>query len=108
MRNKLFITTLVLFLVGVSFAQERGFAQEPQISVYPNPTVETLYVDIKDIQVNSFELTSMIGTKIKIVPEEVGIGRYKLTVKGLASGYYFLVIKGKDDRFNKAIKFLKK
>jgi len=85
-----------------------GNSQEAKVSLYPNPVVDVLMVQIEgDLSQTTFELNSMIGNKVVIRPEEVGIGRYKIPVKDLATGYYFLIIKDKEQRFKKAYKFLK-
>lgn len=110
MRNKLFILTFALALSGAALAQGgSNAAQETQISIYPNPAVEFIMVQVKgDFDNAEFELTSMIGNKLQIKPEEVGNGKYKIQVKDLASGYYFLVVKDEAKRFKKAYKFLKR
>ena len=109
MRNKLIILTFALF-ASVSAMAQSSFAseQETKISIYPNPAVEFLVVQIDgDFQNTQFELNSMIGNRLIIQPEEVGYGKYKIPVKDLATGYYFLVVKNEDKRFKKAYKFLK-
>ena len=109
MRNKLIILSFAL-LASVSVMAQSSFGsdQEAKISIYPNPAVEFLVVQIDgDFQNTQFELNSMIGNRLIIQPEEVGYGKYKIPVKDLATGYYFLVIKNEDKRFKKAYKFLK-
>ena len=54
-----------------------------------------------------FELNSMIGNKLIIDPEELGYGKYRISLKDFATGYYFLIVKDEDSRFKKAYKFLK-
>lgn len=108
MRNKLIILTFALALSGVSFAQVSGAEQDARISIYPNPAVEFIVVQVDGEFSNAeFELNSMIGNKLQIKPEEIGIGKYKIQVKDLATGYYFLIVKDEDRRFKKAYKFLK-
>lgn len=111
MRNKLIILSFALLASLSSFSQSSdGLAddQQPKISVYPNPAVEFLMVQIdEDIKNAKFELSSMIGNKLLIQPEEVGFGKYKIPVKELATGYYFLIVKNEEQRFKKAFKFLK-
>lgn len=109
MRNKLIILSFACLLGFSSFSQD-GLKDDDQtkISIYPNPAVEFLVVQIDgDIDDPEFELNSMIGNKLTIKPEEVGIGKYKIQVKDLATGYYFLVVKDEEKRFKKAFKFLK-
>ena len=110
MRNKLIIWSFASLLAFGSFSQSSGesFDQEPSISVYPNPAVEFLMVQVDaDLKNAKFELNSMIGNRLLIQPEEMGNGKYKIPVKQLATGYYFLIVKNEDKRFKKAFKFLK-
>ncbi|MEO9485806.1 MAG: T9SS type A sorting domain-containing protein [Ekhidna sp.] len=110
MRNKLTILTFALALSLAGLAQEGGnTAQEARISIYPNPAVEFIMIQIEgDFDNTEFELNSMIGNKLQIKPEEVGNGKYKIQVKDLATGYYFLIVKNEAKRFKKAYKFLKR
>jgi hypothetical protein len=109
MQNKLIILSFAIFLCGACLAQDRSaFSDNEKISIYPNPAVEHVIVQLGDGFVNAkFELNSMIGNKIYIQPEEMGGGKYKIPVKNLATGYYFLIVKDEDKRFKKAYKFLK-
>ncbi|MEO9870216.1 T9SS type A sorting domain-containing protein [Ekhidna sp.] len=109
MRNKLITLTFALILCGTLSAQEGlNNDQETQISIYPNPAVEFIIVQVEgESSKTEFELNSMIGNKLLIKPEEVGIGKYKIQVKDLATGYYFLIVKNEKKRFKKAFRFLK-
>lgn len=113
MRNKLIILTFTCLAAFASFSQNGGNRslgddQKTQIRVYPNPAVEFIMVQVEgDIKEAKFELNSMIGNKLQIQPEEMGNGKYKIPVKELATGYYFLIVKNEEKRFKKAFKFLK-
>jgi len=110
MRNKLIILTFAVFICFTSSAQSSFEArgQETKVSIYPNPAVDILMVQIEgDVLNTTFELNSMIGNKVVIRPEKVGVGKYKIPVKDLTTGYYFLIIKDEEYRFKKAFKFLK-
>lgn len=110
MRNKLIILSFAMALGFSSLSQSRSYTdgQHTDISIYPNPAVDFLVVQINgDFNKATFELNSMIGNRIQIRPEEIALGKYKIAVKDLATGYYFLVIKDEDKRFKKAFKFLK-
>jgi len=113
MRNKLIILSFALITCYMSYSQSFntsnfGNEQELQISVYPNPAQDFIMVQLDDDLRNvKFELNSMIGNKLLIQPEEVGYGKYKIPVKDLSTGYYFLIIKNEEKRFKKASKFLK-
>ncbi|MEM6641716.1 MAG: T9SS type A sorting domain-containing protein [Bacteroidota bacterium] len=112
MCNKFIILSFALASYFTSVAQTSRAqkpAQEVEISVYPNPAQEYLMVQIDEEKQGSvFELNSMIGNKIVITPESLGSGKYKIPVKQLATGYYFLVVKNEDRQFSKAYKFLKR
>ena len=109
MRNKLIILSLASILSFQGVAQSLdGSDQRDKISVYPNPAVEYLMVQIEgEVSNATFELNSMIGNRLQVQPEEVGVGKYKIPVKELATGYYFLIVKDEEKRFKKAFKFLK-
>ena len=110
MRNKLIISAFALFLSFSVLAQKGfGYDQDTKISVYPNPAIEYLMIQIDSDKLSAaeFELNSMIGNRLTIKPEEMGYGKYKIQVKDLATGYYFLIVKDEESRFRQAIKFLK-
>ncbi|MEM6736003.1 MAG: T9SS type A sorting domain-containing protein [Bacteroidota bacterium] len=110
MRNKLIILSFAcLFgLYGFSQNSDNEFSQQLEINIYPNPVVEYLMVQINgEVENATFELNSMIGNHLKIQPEEIGYGKYRIPVKKLAMGYYFLIVKSEEKRFKKAFKFLK-
>ena len=114
------ILTLFFALAGLSQANSQDISLENRLAnsslslknkveVYPNPAVEFLIVEIENSDLNSveFEMYSLIGNKVTIQPEEIAQDKYKISVKGFSSGYYFLRIKDDKNRFEKALKFLK-
>lgn len=122
MNNKLIIAAFALLLTVSATAQsgsgvasaESDFYNQPldinnRIEIYPNPAVDFIVVEISNSTLNNteFELHSIIGNEVKIMPEELGNGKYRIPVKDFATGYYFLVIKDEVTRFKKAYKFLK-
>lgn len=118
--TKLIILTLILAFAGLSQATAQDISLENRmansslslknkVTVYPNPAVEFLIVEIGNSDLNAvqFEMYSLIGNKVTIQPQEIGQGKYKISVEGFTSGYYFLRIKDEKNRFEKALKFLK-
>ncbi|MDP4680240.1 MAG: T9SS type A sorting domain-containing protein [Cyclobacteriaceae bacterium] len=81
-----------------------------QIDIYPNPSVNFLVIEIKNSELErvEFEMRSIIGNKVNIFPEEIGLNKYRINVKDFSTGYYFLVIIDEFTRFKEAHKFLKK
>ena len=72
MRNKLIIISFALLFSGAALAQGGSdLSQERKISIYPNPAVEHIIVQLDNEFSNAeFELNSMIGNKLQIKPEE--------------------------------------
>ena len=119
MHNKLIILSFCLLAFVSVNAQEVSdesgrtlFSttfQENKVDIYPNPVVENLTVQITNPTLENieFELHSIIGNQMTIRVQNIGLGKYKISVEAFATGYYFLVIKDEDARFKKAYKFLK-
>ncbi|VXD20551.1 putative secreted protein (Por secretion system target) [Marinoscillum sp. 108] len=123
MYNKLIIASFACLLSLAAWSQsgtgsvvsaETNFYNQPldisnKIEIYPNPAVEYVIVEISNSTLTNteFEMHSIIGNEIKISPEEIGNGRFRVPVKDFATGYYFLVVKDEVLRFKKAYRFLK-
>ena len=111
MRNKLITISFGIFFSLTATAQtvnSDNNEQQPEVSIYPNPAIEYVIVELDDSFTNAkFELNSMIGNKITIQPEELGYGKYRISLKDFATGYYFLIVTDKDSRARFAHKFLK-
>ena len=122
MRPKSFtILTFLLLFSAVAFTQSRQIQLRPdsrlsnsikinQIELFPNPASDFIFVKIKDSNLSDvkIELRSMIGNRLTIDIEKVGINQYRIPLKNFATGYYFVVVKDEFSRFNKAYKILKK
>ena len=122
----IFFLNLVLVLGYTSYAQDEGdnpafndnstyFQNQDlylknQIELYPNPSVKYLFIEIKNPTLENvqFEMHSIIGTTIKVLPEEIGEFKYRIPVEKLNPGYYFLLVKDDNTRFNRAFKFVKR
>ena len=96
-------------------AESRGLndislVPENEIEVYPNPSIDFIIVNIKNskLRETSFELHSLIGNTILVYPEEIGHNKYRINIKGINAGYYFVIIKDEYTHFKQAYKFLKK
>lgn len=123
MHNKVTIASFILLFAFSGFAQtDNGETVSPEINfsnqslnvenkieVYPNPAVEYIIVEVTNstLEKVEFEMHSIIGNSIEIHSETLGNGKYRIPVKDLSSGYYFLVVKDELLRFKKAYKFLK-
>ena len=87
---------------------QNTFGKVNVIGIYPNPATEYIMVEIKEsaLQDAHFILTSMIGNKIEITPEEIGKDKFRIELDGYPAGFYFLVIEDDPSRFKKAFRFL--
>jgi len=124
MRNKVIIATFLAFIAFEGFSQigdktsitaEQELHYESlnntnKIQIFPNPAVEYITVEIKNSTLadTQFEMRSIIGTEVKVTPEEIGEGQFRFQIKDFSRGYYFLVVKDEVSRFKKAYRFLKK
>lgn len=118
--TKLIISTFVIIFASLNLGYGQDIGLESRLSntsitdknkieVYPNPAVEYLTVQISNSELENveFEMYSLIGNKIVIRPEQVGTDKYRIPVKDLSSGYYYVLVKDSKKRFEKALKFLK-
>ena len=113
-----------LFMGTCALAQEGNNSKDPderdiivqdfldkanRIDIYPNPAQEFLVVQISNsnIQDVKFEIRSLLGQEMVVVPEDLGNGKYRFPVKDFAVGYYFVIIKDSQGVLNLANKFLK-
>lgn len=98
MRSKLSFIFFILITGSFVLGQNgngKG-AQNPEISIYPNPAADYIIIEFDyTFHRASFELHSMIGNKIKITPEELSQGKFRISLKDFATGYYFLIVKDK-------------
>lgn len=79
-----------------------------RIDVYPNPATEYLIVQISNsnLQDVEFEVRSLLGTEMIVVPEDLGNGKYRFQVKDFSVGYYFMIVKDTQGVLRVAQKFL--
>lgn len=84
--------------------------QKNKVSIYPNPSVDFLNVQIKKSELIDTELIvyNIIGSKFEIDIERTGDSEYRIDVRDLPAGYYLLSIKDSPTDFSKTFKFLKR
>jgi len=84
--------------------------QAVQVDLYPNPAVEEINIRTKDGSAKKLiiEMHNIIGNRIKVNPEEVSPGHYRIVLGDLTRGYYLLSVREETQTKSKAYKFLKK
>lgn len=81
-----------------------------KIEIFPNPAEDflTIYIENSTLENVEFEMYSIIGNSLDIKYEKINSSNYKIDVKEINPGYYFIVVKDDMKRFNKSFKFQKK
>ncbi len=126
MKNLILTYVFLLFAIAGIIAQDlsivgngngversiskRDFEIKDALSLYPNPAVENIYVNLKKSELKNvvFELHTLLGNQLTISPVEIAPNTYKIPVETLPVGYYYLVVKDEVIRFEKGYKILKK
>ncbi|AHM60512.1 hypothetical protein D770_11275 [Flammeovirgaceae bacterium 311] len=93
-----------------AFSGDRVIDPRSDVKLFPNPAVEYLIVEInsQDLSSVSFELNNIIGNNFDIRSEPMGNNRYKIYVKDLRPGYYFITLKDDNSSYKRTYRFLKK
>lgn len=67
--------------------------------VYPNPTVNTLFIDVLTDQVQTFTISNSVGQVI--IKGTLLLGQNSVDVKNFESGYYFIEVEdGESEKFS--------
>lgn len=77
--------------------------------VYPNPAEDFIYLKINDKNLSEaidIEVMSIIGTEMDITHEKIGEGLYKINIKSIPSGHYYVMLTIDSDKALK--RFIKK
>jgi hypothetical protein len=93
-----------------SFYGDKVIDPRSDVRLFPNPAVEYLIIEINSSELNniSFELNNIIGNAFAIRSEALGANRYKIWVKDLRPGYYFITLKDEGSSYKRTYRFLKK
>jgi hypothetical protein len=80
-----------------------------EAEVYPNPAEDFIYLKINDRSISSdikIEVMSIIGNKMSITHEKIKSGLYKINIKNIPSGHYYVMLSIDSEKSLK--KFIKK
>lgn len=99
----------------MAFGQESALQTErtsfgKSISLYPNPAVEYVEVNLDQLHANKVRLTlyNIIGNEIQAETEVIDDHKIRVRVKDFASGYYLLALRDDETKFKGTYKFLKR
>ena len=109
------ILTISLFSSLMAFGQEGGIYTEKasfakSISIYPNPAVEYIEVNLDQLFSSKVKLTlyNIIGNELQVETEVIDEHKIRLRVKDFAAGYYLLALRDDETKFRGTYKFLKR
>lgn len=93
-----------------AFYGDKVIDPRSDVRLFPNPAVEYLIIEINSTELSniSFELNNIIGNAFAIRSESLGANRYKIWVKDLRPGYYFITLNDESSSYKRTYRFLKK
>jgi predicted 3-demethylubiquinone-9 3-methyltransferase (glyoxalase superfamily) len=85
-------------------------AMERYVSIFPNPAIEFVHVRFTQFPAAhvKVELFNIIGNEVQVEKETLNEYEVRLHVKDLAPGYYLIVFKDPQDKFQGTYKILKR
>uniref|UniRef100_UPI004048A36C T9SS type A sorting domain-containing protein n=1 Tax=Roseivirga sp. TaxID=1964215 RepID=UPI004048A36C len=119
-RNILIKSTAIIALMIVSVfanAQQETLASiqtnnDPKVKVeiFPNPTADFLTIDLSklDLKKPNIEIRNIIGSKMLMTKEDAGDKKIRVDVTSYPRGYYLVLVKDDQSKFQQTIRFSKK
>ena len=121
MKTLINICILVIFSLNIFYSQAETIKPAIETTdveivkvlnsaeVYPNPAENYIYLKIDDQNLSSdvkIEVMSIIGNKMHASSEKIKAGLYKVNLKSIPSGHYYVMLTIDSEKSLK--KFLKK
>jgi len=118
--SRLGLMTLLVFFIGtVSLsAQSKVLASNSstnpddkvKVEIFPNPTSDFLNIDLSklDLKKPQLEIRSIIGSKMEVTVEDNGPKKYKVDVQSFPRGYYLVLVRDDQSKFQQTVRFSKK
>lgn len=112
----LMILSLMLFSV-MAKAQNETMASlkmnsdpKVKVEVFPNPTSDFLTIDLSklDLKQPKIEIRNIIGSKMEMTSEDLGDKKHRVDVTSYPRGYYLVLVKDDQSKFQQTIRFSKK
>ena len=87
-----------------------SLAEENKVSIYPNPAIEYIQVKIENssLQDPQVMLYNIIGNPVEVRIRLTEEDTYRIDIKELPAGYYFVAIKDENSYFRETYKFVKR
>lgn len=119
-RNMLIKSAAIIALMVVSVfakAQQETLASiqtnndpKVKVEVFPNPTTDFLTIDLSklDLKKPNIEIRNIIGSKMAMIKEDEGDKKIRVDVTSYPRGYYLVLVKDDQSKFQQTIRFSKK
>lgn len=110
------ILSFMMFSVMVK-AQSEAIAQlsskgdpKVKVEVFPNPTSDFLTIDLSklDLKKPKIEIRNIIGSKMDMSLDELDEKRFRVDVTSFPRGYYLVLVKDGQSKFQQTVRFSKK
>jgi hypothetical protein len=81
-----------------------------KVEVFPNPTSDFLTIDLSklDLKKPNIEIRNIIGSKMSMIKEDAGDKKIRVDVTSYPRGYYLVLVKDDQSKFQQTIRFSKK
>lgn len=81
-----------------------------KVEVFPNPTSDFLTIDLSklDLKKPNIEIRNIIGSKMSMTKEDAGDKKIRVDVTSYPRGYYLVLVKDDQSKFQQTIRFSKK
>ena len=81
-----------------------------KVDVFPNPTTDQITIDLSKTEVKQpiIEIRSIIGSKMQVTVEKLGLQKYKVDVSRFPRGYYLVLVREDREKFQQTVRFSKK
>lgn len=112
----LLILSFVLFSVAASAQNEEVASlkmnNDPKVKVevFPNPTSDFLTIDLSKLELKKpiIEIRNIVGSKMTISTEDLSGNKKRVDVTAFPRGYYLVLVKDDQSKFQQTIRFSKK
>jgi hypothetical protein len=81
-----------------------------KVEIFPNPTADFLTIDLSkfDLKKPKIEIRNIIGSKMVILKEDADEKKIRVDVSAYPKGYYLVLVKDDQTKFQQTVRFSKK
>lgn len=81
-----------------------------KVEVFPNPTADFLTIDLSNFNLKkpNIEIRNIIGSKMFIIKEDSEEKKIRVDVSAYPRGYYLVLVKDDQSKFQQTVRFSKK